>query len=82
MDWGWLYAHLKISLGYTHEQVDEMTLPMIIELNKYWKDNPPQHILVKSIATYLGAFKPETKSEEFGDIGEFMAATSQINGHS
>ena len=72
-----------MSLGYTHEQIDEMTLPMLRELNKYWEMNPPQHLLVKYIAISLGAFKPADvveKEKQGDDIGKLMADTNWING--
>ena len=62
-----------MSLGYTEEQVDDMTLAMVGELTKYWDSNPPQHILVRIIAEGLGAWKREAKVAKPAEQGRASA---------
>jgi len=64
-----------VSLGYTHEQVDEMTIPMVEELNRYWSLHPPMHIMV---ADYLG-YKPKAKEKQ-ADLAEIIAMSNAMNG--
>ena len=51
-----------------------MTIPMVSELNKYWEQFPPVHILV---AGYMG-YKPEEKTQ--ADLAEIIAMSTAMNG--
>ena len=52
-------------MGWTWDQVGELTLPRLKALRRYWRKHPPVHLLV---AAYLG-YKPRG-GEQPGDLGE------------
>jgi hypothetical protein len=78
-DWDLLYCHLAASLGWTWEQIDDMTLPRLYAFNRYWENHPPVHIMV---AAYFGIkAKPEKKKETSEEmIAELAGMGFQING--
>jgi hypothetical protein len=55
-----------------------MTLPQLAQLNKYWKSNPPVHVM---IAAYLGV-KAKSDEPAVDDIGAFIQESSMIDGTS
>ena len=49
-------------MGWTWEYVDDyMTLPRLNQLAKYWKENPPLHLMV---AQYLGLSNKAVSNDE------------------
>lgn len=60
MNWGRIYASLMAEFHYTPSQIDEeMTLPLLKELDDYWAEYPPVHMLIPS---YMG-YKPKNKAK-------------------
>ena len=57
-DWGEIYAHLVACTGWTWDYIAEnVDLPRLESLNRYWDQFPPLHVMV---ASYLG-LKPKPK---------------------
>lgn len=57
-----------MAFGWTWEYIDQnMTLPRLQSMNRYWKKFPPMHVLV---AGYLGvgAFKEEAETMSFDQL--------------
>ncbi len=42
-----------MATGWTWGQVDDLEWPHLLALYRYWKQNPPMHILIKGIASGL-----------------------------
>lgn len=62
--------------GWTWEYIDKsMTLPRWESMCEYWKNNPPQHMLM---AIYIG-YKPE-KPKPKNDLGELMGMFKAMGG--
>jgi hypothetical protein len=68
VDWGALYAHIATTTGWTYGEIDGLTLPQVVELKTYWRENPPVHQLV---AAYMGYKPPADPGQE--QSGEGMA---------
>jgi hypothetical protein len=75
-DFGEVIAHVCASTGWTWDYVAEnVDLPRLEALNRYWKGHPPVHVMV---AAYFG-IKPEAEasdpeSQDFSallDMGNF-----------
>lgn len=69
-----IYSHLAASFGWTWDYIDkEMTLPRLYEINRYFENHPPVHIL---LAAFMGVKqKPTMKKEE--DLDAMIAELSQ-----
>jgi hypothetical protein len=50
--------------------VDELTVPRLMALNRYWANHPPVHIM---IAAYLGVKPRETRKNTEHDMRELIA---------
>ena len=66
-DWDAVYAHIAASTGWTWEQVGQLTIPRLNALNKYWKQNPPVHLLVKWFIGYESKDEKPQKSTQDND---------------
>jgi len=71
--------------GWTHEEVESLTLPRLRELNRHWATYPPAHISISRIFNALTGYKPPaiaSKSEPVKTledfIGDFVAQGGQI----
>lgn len=65
------------STGWTWDYIaDNMDIPRLMELKKYWAKNPPLHMMVKG---YLGLGKEEQPQEE-GNLADIMAMAPQTPG--
>jgi len=73
-DWDLIYSHLITVTGWTWDYIDdEMTLPRLEALNKYWSDFPPVHL---TMAAYVG-IKPKKggkKAQNKEDFDRMVAA--------
>lgn len=59
-----------MSTGWTWDYIAEnMDIPRLTALNEYWADNPPLHIMVKSLV----GIKPKEIEDE-GHLAELMAS--------
>jgi len=58
------------SLGWTWEQVDQLTIPRLNALTAYWQRHPPMHIL---LAAYVGYKAPAKPIETGNPIGNGLA---------
>jgi len=62
MDWDDLFAEFSYCLGQSFEYIENnITIMQIVAYRKYWKKNPPVHLLV---AAYLGYKNEEVMSGE------------------
>ena len=60
------------SLGWTWEQArDQLDIPRIKALNRYWDANPPTHVLVRSYLQY----RPNTSAPALTSV---PAQTAEI----
>ena len=61
----WVVAHYCQCSGepWNDELEDTLTFSRIFARFAYWKEFPPTHVLVRSIAAYLGAYKPERRAD-------------------
>lgn len=54
-----MFAHIAMSTGWSLRQVRDLSLFDLRDLQAYWADHPPVHVMV---AAYLG-IKPVTKDK-------------------
>jgi hypothetical protein len=52
-----IYGALATGCGYPYPVIDAMTLAEVGEIFAYWRENPPAHLMVQTIARMLG-WKP------------------------
>jgi hypothetical protein len=52
-----IYGALATGCGYPYSVIDGMTLGEAGEIFAYWRENPPVHLMVQTIARMLG-WKP------------------------
>lgn len=64
-------AHVATCTGWSWAQIEEeLDLPMLIALNKYWRSHPPAHLLM---AAYVGFKAPAEAREHVNDPAEVEA---------
>ena len=81
-DWGYLYARIISQTGWTWEYIGQnMTLPRLYEMQRYWEQHPPVGDLV---AAYLGyevkAKGTNKRSPDYGSPEELISAFSTAGG--
>ncbi len=65
--------------GWTWEYIDDfMTIPRLKEIAKFHKLNPPQHLLLISIARYWGITGPEDSKIEKSGLDENGASLFDV----
>lgn len=89
--WDDTYSHIIACTGWTWEYIDDfMTLPRFDAMQKYWRNNPPVHILLRD---FFGVGKASDKSDnsqsssqgesKYGSledlISDFSAAGGKVN---
>jgi hypothetical protein len=72
IDFDFIVAHYCQCSGepWTDELEATLTMPRILARQEYWKKCPSTHLLVRNIAIWAGAFKPEpepSKSVRWND---------------
>ena len=61
-----MIIHVSISTGWTLEYVGEnLDLPRLKSLNKYWRKYPPLQVL---LAAYVGYKEPEKLTSDDGNV--------------
>jgi hypothetical protein len=55
-DWDFVYAQIIAATGWDWDQVDALTIPRYRALQRYWRDYPPAHLLLRALV----GFKPRS----------------------
>jgi hypothetical protein len=76
-DWNEIICHVCAATGWTWQTVlDEVDLPRLESLNKYWKKFPPLHVMVRRLLprddSTGNTLTNETTSAE--EMAQFKAA--------
>lgn len=79
-DWGYLYAHLSASFGWTYDYIDRhIKMSQIKEMQGYMEAHPATHLLV---AAYLGYEGPQHNAPQaFFDKMRAMAGKPHPTRH-
>jgi hypothetical protein len=48
-DWDFVYAQIIAATGWSWDQVDALTIPRYRALQRYWRDYPPAHLLLRAL---------------------------------
>ena len=58
---------------WTDELEDRLTFPRLEAYQKYWKQFPPTHVLVRQIAIALEAYKPPPEDRPQGTLDDLRS---------
>jgi hypothetical protein len=63
-----------VCMGWTWEQVDQLTLPRLNALTAYWQRHPPTHILLAAHVGYKPPAKAQSVNQSTGNgLAELMS---------
>ena len=64
-----MVAHIVVSTGMAWDQVeDQITIPRMKALYRYWEDHPPVHL----IAAAMAGIEPRNKQKQYVSPEEFF----------
>ena len=75
-DWDSIICHVIAATGMSWQTVlDEIDLPRLEALNRYWKDFPPVHVMVRRAMKIEST--PQSEANDDEEMTGFMSAFPQ-----